>query len=89
MGYREGFFFVTKLEQVSAKVPKLVAAETERAVRVAWRPIRWTTSQLQASHSVTLLFLERVEIVVFAFVLILLRDRYTDGSEQVSVLLGP
>jgi hypothetical protein len=32
---------------------------------------------------------ESVEIMVFADVFILLRDRYTSGSEQLFVLLAP
>jgi hypothetical protein len=46
-------------------------------------------SRLQGSDSLTLFSLEGVEIVVFAFILVLLRDRYTNGSEQLPVLLGP
>ena len=34
-------------------------------------------------------FLEGVEIVAFAYILVLLCNRYTSGSEQLPVLLGP
>ena len=33
--------------------------------------------------------LEGVEIVVFAYILVFLCNRYTSGSEQLPVLLGP
>lgn len=42
----------------------------------------------QGSDSLTLFSLEGVEIVVFAFILVFLRDRYTNGSEQLPVPLG-
>ena len=39
--------------------------------------------------SLMLFSLEGVEIVVFAYILVLFYDRYTSGSEQLLVLLGP
>ena len=33
---------MTKLEQLTAKVRKLVVAEPESAVSVDWQPIHWT-----------------------------------------------
>ena len=45
-------------------------------------------NRLQGSDSLTLFSLEGIEIVVFAFILVLLVDRYTNGSEQLPVLLG-
>ena len=46
---------------------------------------RW----LQGTDSLKLFSLKGVEIMVFAHILVLLCDRYTSGSEQLPVLLGP
>lgn len=46
-------------------------------------------TKLQESDCLMLFSLEGVEIVVFAYILVFLRNRYTNGSEQLPVLLGP
>jgi hypothetical protein len=41
------------------------------------------------SYPQLIFFLEGVEIVVFAYILVLLCDLYTGGSKQPPILLGP
>ena len=48
-----------------------------------------TLAAFKGSILLTLFSLEGVEIVIFAFILVLFRNRYTNGSEQLPVLLGP
>jgi hypothetical protein len=65
------------IRPLSAKIP---IALNDRAVK----------TRLFSSTILLLYFsLEGVEIVVFAFILVLLRHRYTNGSEHLPVLLGP